>query len=161
MLVFVLSRKDLTKSENIFQSDIFKYERGLTEHDLIPKHKLLQRSFIHGNFQTIITADTFIHCLRIKLPLHFLEIVQKQWRCSIKKSIRPQARNFFKKETVAHVFSCKFFEIFKNTFIAEQLQATSSYCSNLSKLASNFLEIFFRSFESRLKQHYNICIPKN
>ena len=81
----VFLRKDHIKSENIFYSDIFKYERGLTKYDLIPKHGLLQRSFIHGNFQTIVTADAFLHCLRIKLPLHFLEIVQKLWRCSMYK----------------------------------------------------------------------------
>ena len=80
ILVSVLLRKDHVKSENIFYSDIFKCKRGLTKHYLIPKHELLQRSFIQGNFQTIFTADTFLHCLRIKLPLHLLEIVQKQWR---------------------------------------------------------------------------------
>ena len=150
ILVSVLLRKDHIKSENFFYSDIFKYERGLTKHDLIPKHELLQRSFIHGNFQTIFTADTFLHCLRIKLPVHLLEIVQKQCRGSIKKAIRPQACNFIKKDALAQVFSCEYFKIFKNTFITEQLQMTASYSLNLSKLASNFLEIFLRSFESRL-----------
>ena len=85
ILISVLLRKDHIKSENIFYSDIFKYERELTKHDLIPKYELLQRSFIHGNFQTIFPADTSLHCLRIKLPLHLLEIVQRQWRGSIKK----------------------------------------------------------------------------
>ena len=42
---------------------------------------------------------------------------------------------------------------------------TTAYCSHLSKLVSDFLEIFFRSFESRQtfywKRNYNICTPKN
>ena len=109
----VFLRKDHIKSENIFYSDIFKYERGLTKYDLIPKHGLLQRSFIHGSYQTVVTADAFLHCLRSKLPLHFLEIVQKPWRCSMyKKATRPQASNVVKKETLAQVFSREFCEIF-------------------------------------------------
>ena len=143
ILISVLLRKDHIKSENIFYSDIFKYERELTKHDLIPKYELLQRSFIHGNFQTIFPADISLHCLRIKLPLHLLEIVQRQWRGSIKKDVRPQACNFIKKEALAQVFSCEFCGIFKNTFVKEQLRTTASYSSNLSKLASNFLEFFF------------------
>ena len=67
-----------------------------------------------------------IHCLRIKLPLHL-----------------PQACNFIEKEALAQVFPCEFFEIFKNTFITEHLWTTASYSSNLSKIASNFLEIAF------------------
>ena len=85
ILVTVFLRKDHIKSKNMFYSDIFKYERGLTKYDLIPKHGILQRSFIHGNFQTIVTADAFLHCLRIKLPLQFLEIVQKRRGCSMCK----------------------------------------------------------------------------
>ena len=73
------------KSENIFNSDVFKYECGLSKCDLILKYELLQRSFMHGNFQTNVTADAFPHCLRIKLPLHFLEIIQKSQRCSVYK----------------------------------------------------------------------------
>ena len=94
ILVSELLRTDHIKSENISYSGIFKYERGLTKHDLIPKHELLQRSFIQRNFQTIFTADAFLHHLRINLPLYFLLIFQKQWRCSIKKAVRPQACNF-------------------------------------------------------------------
>ena len=35
---------------------------------------------------------------------------------------RPEARNFIKKETLAHVFSCEFCEISKNTFLKEHLR---------------------------------------
>ena len=80
-----------------------------------------------------------------------------------KKAIRPQACNFIKKETLAQVFSCEFCEIFKNTFFTEQLRTTTSYCSNLPKLASNLLEIFFLKVWLIFfwKRHYRIFIPKN
>ena len=47
--------------------------------------------------------------------------------------------NFIKKETLAHVFSCEFCEIFKNTFFTEYLRTTASrmaatnYCLNYIK----------------------------
>ena len=54
---------------------------------------------------------------------------------------------------------------FEKFLFTERLRTTASYCSNLSKLASNFLKISFQSFEPRLtfywKRHYSICIPKN
>ena len=74
-------------------------------------------------------------------------------RCSIKKGVlrnfvkfsgkhlcqslfMPQACNFIKKESLAQVFSCEFFEIFKSTFFTEHLRAT----------ASGYLRISFRCF---------------
>ena len=41
-------------------------------------------------------------------------------------SIRPKACNFIQKRTLAHVFSCEFCEISKNTFSTEHLWATDS-----------------------------------
>ena len=38
----------------------------------------------------------------------------------------PGACNFIKKETLAQVFSCEFYEISKNTFFTEHLWATAS-----------------------------------
>ena len=43
--------------------------------------------------------------------------------CSVKKGV---ACNFIKKETLAQVFSCEFWEISKNTFFTEHLWATAS-----------------------------------
>ena len=40
--------------------------------------------------------------------------------------VRPKACNFIKKETVAQVFSCEFWEISKNTFSTEHVWATGS-----------------------------------
>ena len=38
----------------------------------------------------------------------------------------PQACNFIKKEALTQVFSCGFCEIFKNTFLTEQIRVTTS-----------------------------------
>ena len=40
--------------------------------------------------------------------------------------IYKKACNFIKKETLAQVFSCKFYEIFKNTFLTEHPRTTAS-----------------------------------
>ena len=40
-------------------------------------------------------------------------------------SARPQACNFIKKEILAQVFSCEFYEISKNIFFTEHLSATA------------------------------------
>ena len=42
-------------------------------------------------------------------------------RCSVKKKCSGLACNFVKKETLAQVFSCEFYEISKNTFFTEHL----------------------------------------
>ena len=42
------------------------------------------------------------------------------------ESCRPEASNFVKKEILAQVFSCKFCEIFKNTFFTEYIPETIS-----------------------------------
>ena len=39
--------------------------------------------------------------------------------------------NFIKKETLSQVFSCEFCEVFKNTFLAEQLRVTASAYTKL------------------------------
>ena len=39
------------------------------------------------------------------------------WKC--------QAWNFIKKETLAQVFSCEFYEIFKSIFFTEHLRTTA------------------------------------
>ena len=42
------------------------------------------------------------------------------------ENTRPEACNFIKKETLAQVFSCKFYEIFKNTFFYRTLPVAVS-----------------------------------
>ena len=61
------------------------------------------------------------------------------WRCFVRKGVlrnfakftgkhlcQASVYNFTKKETLAQVFSCKFCEIYKNTFCTEHLWATAS-----------------------------------
>ena len=66
---------------------------------------------------------------KIKKPVEkrSLEVFCKK-RCSKKfrKIQMLQAYNFIKKETLAQVFSCEFFEISKNNFFTEHLRATAS-----------------------------------
>ena len=51
---------------------------------------------------------------------------------------RPEACNFIKKETLTHMFSGEFCEIFKNTFFTEHLWKTASvYCDLHFELAQN------------------------
>ena len=52
----------------------------------------------------------------------FLTISQK----SQENTWQPQACNFMKKDTLVQVFSCKFFEIFKNTFLIKHLRKNAS-----------------------------------
>ena len=40
--------------------------------------------------------------------------------------MKPEACNFIKKETLAQVFSCEFYEISKNNFFTEQLWTNAS-----------------------------------
>ena len=55
--------------------------------------------------------------------------------CSIKKNVflkilkKPQVCNFIKKKTLAQVFSCEFFDIFKGRFFIELLRVSASDCS--------------------------------
>ena len=44
---------------------------------------------------------------------------------------RLESCSFIKKETQAQVFSCKFYEISKTTFLTEHLRTTASACSGL------------------------------
>ena len=57
----------------------------------------------------------------------FLEISQnsqENFCASVSFLIKLQACNFIKKETLAQVFSCEFYEISKNTFFTEHLWTT-------------------------------------
>ena len=61
----------------------------------------------------------------------FLKILQNSQentctRASILRKLQASACNFIKKETLAHVFSCKFCKIFRNTFFTEHLWTNNS-----------------------------------
>ena len=73
-----------------------------------------------------------------------LQFRSSHWRCSIKKGFLKKIRkihwktpvpesllnkiagHYIKKETLAHMFSCVFCKILKNTFFTEHLQVTAS-----------------------------------
>ena len=62
-----------------------------------------------------------------------------------------QSLNFIKKESLAQVFSCEFYEISKNTFFTEHLRTTASVFSLKKK--QNYFPRFFENF----CQIENIC----
>ena len=86
------------------------------------------------------------------------------WRCSLKKvffktqqksqknicagdlSCKPQVCNLFKKETLAQVFSCKFWEIFKSTFLQTTFHGyfykLGPLCAWLCPYCSTYCAIF-------------------
>ena len=60
----------------------------------------------------------------------FLKILQKGQentcaRVLFSTNFQIKVRNFIKMETLAQMFSCKFCEIFKNTFFTEHLRKTA------------------------------------
>ena len=54
----------------------------------------------------------------------------RQWRCSVKKLFL-QACNFIKKESLAQVFSCEFYEISKNPLFTKHIRTTASVGLNI------------------------------
>ena len=56
----------------------------------------------------------------------FLKISQISQENTCTRVCRAKACNLIKKETLAQVFSCEIYEIFKNTFFREHLQTTAS-----------------------------------
>ena len=88
------------------------------------------------SFFSNLTSTLFI--LRIALTSHLPEIRSKLrtvfWEISLNSqentcprdyflvNLQVEACNFLKKETLSQVFSCKFCEIFKNTFFTEHLR---------------------------------------
>ena len=61
----------------------------------------------------------------------FLKILQNSQentcvRVTFLIKLHAEACNFIKKETMAQVFSCEFYEIFKNTSFTEHLRPTTS-----------------------------------
>ena len=59
---------------------------------------------------------------------HLSKYRYQRWymKKSVRRNFTKFTENFIKKETLAHVFSCEFCEISKNTFFTENLQTTAS-----------------------------------
>ena len=70
----------------------------------------------------------------------FLKVAKNsQENTCARVSFAALACNFIKKETLVQVFSCEFFEIFKNIFFMEHLRATASEQSR-NKMQNTDLE---------------------
>ena len=92
----------------------------------------------------------FVFTYSISLVWSEINCRSSHWRCSVKKyvlksftkstgkhlcqslffnkeaGLRSKVCNFIKKKTLAQVFSCEFWELFKNTFCTEHLWTTTS-----------------------------------
>ena len=72
-----------------------------------------------------------------KVPLEILQNLQKKTyaRVFFLTKKRSQACNFIRKETLAQVFSCEFYEISRNTFVYRTpLVAASVHVSSIIQL---------------------------
>ena len=76
-------------------------------------------------------------------------------RLSFKKSCRCEACNFTKTETLAQVFSCEFYENFKNTVFTEHHRTTVSVTNMITLLIliPDFSQIGFLSEDA----HHRTC----
>ena len=63
-----------------------------------------------------------------KVFLESLQNLQKNTYATVSFLVNVQASNFIKKETLAQVFSCEFFKIFKDTLFTEHLWMTAYEC---------------------------------
>ena len=72
-----------------------------------------------------------------------------------------QTCNFIKKEALAKVFSCEFWEISKNTFSAEHLQTTASFSRKISEVGVRQCpEILSKILRKRVLNNAQICHKK-
>ena len=59
---------------------------------------------------------------------------------------RPQTCNFIRKETLAQVFSCEFYEISKNTFFTKHVRTTASISPPLDFSSDKTIHFYFLIF---------------
>ena len=92
--------------------------------------KRLQYCEVYNN-----TRSSHQRCSIIKgVLINFAKFTGKHLCHSLFLNKVAQACNFIKKETLAPVFSCEFFEIYKNTFFTEQLRWLLLYLRNVQLL---------------------------
>ena len=113
-----------------------------------------------GIFKTSKLKAYFIACFIVFHYISFTGSTRNgQRRCSVRKSVLrnfakftekhlcqilgPEACNVIKKEILARVFSCKFYEIPKITFFKEHPRAAASNTKSRSLLFSCHRIIFF------------------
>ena len=71
----------------------------------------------------------------------------------LKKSCKPQTYNFIKRQTLAQMFSCKFFEISKNTFSYKAPPVNAS--------VNSFLSTDLTSLESTCSNFFVLVLDRN
>ena len=76
-------------------------------------------------------------CVRKGVLRNFAKFIWKNL-CQSLFFNKVEAFNFIKKDTLAQVFSCEFWEISKNTFITEHLRTTASLKWNEGKLKNQW-----------------------
>ena len=130
-----------------------KILKALDSTNILQKMKFYIKDFINK-------CDLLIgsHLLKKSLMENFIFSAVKRLRISEWKSFRkrtdlrqkqPQALacNFIKKETLAQVFSCEFWEISKNTFLQNTsgqllpLRVSKAHCLLASKINHLFLKV--------------------
>ena len=76
------------------------------------------------------------------------------WSLFFYQSCRPEASNFLKKETPAHLLSCEYWEVFKNSFLIEQLWWLLLKVGNSFDICfvlfSKSFKVFFFSFSRNI-----------
>ena len=93
---------------------IVKYTPKVHNFMVVPKYKT---QFLHINLKLIHLLQTFQFVVFSLISI----LVGIPW------SSESGARNFIKKETLAQVFSCEFWENSKNTFFTKHLRTTASH----------------------------------
>ena len=82
----------------------------------------LYTNFTHQSINLGLPKISFSKAATRGVLRNFTKITGKH----LHQSLRPEAYNFVKKETLAQVFSCEFCEISKNTYFTEHLRTTAS-----------------------------------
>ena len=110
---------------------------------LIYVHSNLNQIILHEHLKSTIAFNFFIK------KVHNWGDDQKQWPGGILKHPRRSlslnkvafGRQFIKKDTLTHVFSCEFCEIFKNIFFKRTFPVTSGPWQSWPRLTFNVLKI--------------------
>ena len=100
---------------------------------------------ISSIFQMFLAEAVAQRCSVNKLFFKISQILQESTcaRISFLIMLQADSLSFIKKETLAHVFSCKFYEIFKSTFFWRHTSG-GCFCSD----SLRFWRIFTKKFYS-------------
>ena len=115
--------------KKLFDDSVFDFKHLILLRKVKPSHIIT--SYLEKNV-TLITSNGMwnpfssqILFISLKFQKNTEAVAQA---CSVKKMLKkiPKACSFIKKEPLAQVFSCEFWEISKNTFFTEHVWTTAS-----------------------------------